>query len=323
MIKFQAPSNIALLKYWGKSNPELNLPTTSSISMTLDALSTITSVEHSEQGDVFYLNKQLQDERETQKVSRFIDLFRIASGRNDFVVVRSENNFPTAAGLASSASGYGALAGALNRFFDLDLDFDTLSTFARKGSGSASRSLHGGFVLWDKGWDDLSSKATQIDTGNWDIQMIIILCNQRKKAISSRTLMEITKKQSLFYSAWVEETNRLIPNMKEAILTHDFSTVGTLAQRNAWQMHATLLGNQNPFTYLDARSFEALEILQQLKSEQIEIYETMDAGPNIKVLVQQRNIPPVLKALKTRFSPTELIVSGVGQKARELPNDSY
>lgn len=318
MIKFKAPANIALLKYWGKADPLLNIPTTSTISMTLDALSTTTSVDLESNQDVFYLNGHLQNAQETKKVSDFVDLFRTKAQRKDYVLIDSHNNFPTAAGLASSASGYAALAGALNLFFDLNMNFDELSTYARRGSGSATRSLHGGFVLWEKGIDHESSKAHQIDVGDWDIQMIVILCNQNKKKISSRKLMEMTKNESIFYDAWVQQTNALVDLMKQAVMDHDFSLVGTLAQQNAWQMHGTILGNQQPYTYLQARSFEALEILQALKNQGIELYETMDAGPNIKVLVQQKHVFSVLTALQIRFNENELIVCNVGPPAQEI-----
>lgn len=321
MIKFKAPSNIALLKYWGKSDNELIIPTTSSISMTLDSLFTTTTVEQNEDRDIFILNDVTQNDNETNKISKFIDLFRTEAKSSSFVKVTTTNNFPTAAGLASSASGFAALAGALNIYFDLRMDDDKLSTFARRGSGSASRSLHGGFVMWEKGYDNNSSKAIQIDQGDWDIHMIIVICNREKKVIGSRDLMKTTMNESIFYNNWVTESNGSVEIMKNAIINHDFTTVGKLARRNAWQMHATMLGIDNPFTYLQTRSFEALSIIDKLRSSGIEIYETMDAGPNIKILVQQKNIETVLDALSSSFKIDELIVSGVGNQAKEIVND--
>lgn len=318
MIKFQAPANIALLKYWGKENDQLIIPTVSSISMTLAELFTTTTVEKTTNHDTFILNGQTQDAQETAKISRFIDLFRQSAKCHDYVKVTSENNFPTAAGLASSASGFAALAGALNLYYQLNLSYDELSIFARKGSGSAARSLHGGFVVWDKGSDDKSSRAYQLDAGEWDIHMIIIVCNKAKKQHSSTNLMALTKQQSIFYSAWVKSSNHLFQPMKQAILNHNFMTVGSLARRSAWQMHATTLGLDDPFFYLQSRSFQALAVINQLKAQGIQLYETMDAGPNIKVLVQKADIEITVNALKDQFNDDEIIVTGVGKAAKEI-----
>ena len=151
--KVRAYTNIALIKYWGKRDEELFLPMNSSLSLTLDSFYTETSVAFDDNAaeDIFYLNDALQDEKATAKVSRFLDLFREEAGIKLPAIVKSINFVPTAAGLASSASGMAALAGAANLASGLNLDKTTLSTYARRGSGSATRSMFGGFVEWQNG----------------------------------------------------------------------------------------------------------------------------------------------------------------------------
>lgn len=179
MIKAQANTNIALIKYWGKKDEELFLPYTSSLSLTLDNLYTQTSVEYSNsESDIFILDNQIMDEKEVLKISKFIDLFR---DDNKKIKVVSENNFPTAAGLASSASGFAALATALNKFYKLNLSKEELSKLTRKGSGSASRSLFDKFVIWKTGDDD-TSYAYHLPS-KLDIEMIFVIVDENKKVI--------------------------------------------------------------------------------------------------------------------------------------------
>ena len=180
MTKYRskANANIALIKYWGKRDEELFLPYTSSLSLTLDALYTETEVSFVDsENDIFYLDDEIQGKKETEKISKFIDIFRKKSAIDRRVLVNSYNHVPTAAGLASSASGYAALAASLNKLFELNLDKKELSIITRKGSGSATRSLYGGIVEWHKGNSDETSYAEKVDDGDFDLAMIIIVVN--------------------------------------------------------------------------------------------------------------------------------------------------
>ena len=215
----RANSNIALIKYWGKEDENLIIPMNSSLSMTLDCFYTETEVyfDRNLEEDRFYLDGKRQKGRSLERVVSFIDLFREKSKVKDRVVVKSINHVPTAAGLASSASGFAALGGALNDLMGLDFDDRTLSTYIRQGSGSASRSVFGGFVQWNKGESSSTSYAEKIDDGNWDIAMVIVVVNNRKKEISSTLGMERTVKTSPFYSGWVENASLDIEDIKIAI----------------------------------------------------------------------------------------------------------
>lgn len=321
---FRAHTNIALIKYWGKRNKELFLPMTNSLSLTLDAFYTDTTVEFDTSlgRDVFYLDGDMQDEVSTQKVSRFIDLFRHKAGVDStlYAKVSSTNHVPTAAGLASSASAFAALAGACNLALGLELDLPTLSTFARQGSGSASRSLLGGFVEWHKGEGDnsASSYAEQIDAADWDIAMVVVMINRETKKLSSRDGMELTIASSPFYALWPQEVENDLAKIKPAIQSHDFDTMGAVAEHNAMKMHATMIAANPSFTYWEPESLTAMQIVRQLREQGISSYITIDAGPNVKVLCRASQAEQVRDAFLSDFSHDQLVIAYPGPNAYQL-----
>ena len=293
MATVKAHANIALIKYWGKEDENLFLPSTSSLSMTLDALHTITTVQLStSDSDLFILNDQIQSSEETSKVSRFVDLFR---KDNQKVIINSTNNFPTAAGLASSASGYAALSLALNYEFDHQLSLRDLSKLTRRGSGSASRSLYGGFVKWTKGNNE-TSVATPIDS-ELEMEMIIVIVNAEKKTGGSRAMMKKTKEQSRYFDSWLSYNDRDLQEMEAAIIHGDLNQVGRLAERNAMMMHATMLAIDEPFFYLQPDSLRVIQIVKECREQGLLAYYTMDAGPNVKIITTPKDREAILKHL--------------------------
>lgn len=321
---FRAHTNIALIKYWGKRNKELFLPMTSSLSLTLDAFYTDTTVEFDPdlEADVFYLDDILQSDAATAKVSRFINLFRQAAEVEGTLAakVTSFNHVPTAAGLASSASAFSALAGACNLALDLKLDTQTLSTFARQGSGSASRSLLGGFVEWHKGEgdDSASSFAEQIDAADWDLAMVVVMINRESKKLSSRDGMELTVATSPFYALWPQEVEQDLLKIKDAIRAHDFESMGAVAEHNAMKMHATMIAANPSFTYWEPESITAMQIVRQLRESGIPAYITMDAGPNVKVLCRASHAEQVRTAFIPDFNEDQLVIAFPGPNAYQL-----
>lgn len=247
----RAHTNIALIKYWGKRDKELFLPMNSSLSLTLEAFYTDTKVTFDEQltQDCFVLNHQEQPEKERAKISRFLDLFREYTNERVFARVDSLNFVPTAAGLASSASAFAALSLATAQALNVDLSLQELSKFARRGSGSSTRSLFGGFVLWDKGTSAEDSMAYPLDDASWDIGMLVLLVNTHRKKIASREGMEHTVATSPFYPAWVKTAQEDLEAIKQAIAHQDFENLGKITEHNAMKMHATTLSANPPFTY--------------------------------------------------------------------------
>ncbi|WP_373790789.1 diphosphomevalonate decarboxylase [Jeotgalibaca porci] len=316
----RAHTNIALIKYWGKADETLFLPMNSSLSLTLDGLYTDTFVEISDTftEDQFYLNDVLQSPEETAKISRFLDLFRNKAGITHFIQVKSINHVPTAAGLASSASAFAALAGAMNRATGLNMDLETLSTYARRGSGSATRSLFGGFVEWQKGTSSEDSMAVPVDDASWDIGMVIIAVNKSAKKISSRIGMKQTVETSPFYPAWVASAEEDLLAIKKAIKARDFEKVGQITEHSAMKMHGSMLGAETPIIYFEPDSIKAIHAVRALREQGILCYVTMDAGPNVKVLCRLSEAGKIKEMLREYFSEEQLLISGPGQGIRSL-----
>ena len=314
--KARAYTNIALIKYWGKKNEELILPMNNSLSLTLDAFYTETEVIFSDgyMVDEFYLDGTLQDEKATKKVSQFLDLFRKEAGLSLKASVISQNFVPTAAGLASSASGLAALAGACNTALKLGLDDLSLSRFARRGSGSACRSIFGGFVEWEKGHDDLSSYAKPVPSDSFedDLAMVFVLINDQKKEVSSRNGMRRTVETSSFYQGWLDSVEGDLYQLKQAIKTKDFQLLGETMERNGLKMHGTTLAAQPPFTYWSPDSLKAMDAVRQLRKQGIPCYFTMDAGPNVKVLVENSHLSEVQETFTKLFSKEQVITAHAG-----------
>lgn len=312
----RAYTNIALIKYWGKKNEELILPMNNSLSLTLDAFYTETSVcfDPEQKEDRFFLDGQLQDSKATKKISHFLDLVRQLADKNWHATVESRNFVPTAAGLASSASGLAALAAASNEALALGLDEQGLSRLARRGSGSACRSIFPGFVEWEQGSDDETSFAKQIPSANWeqDLAMLFVLINDQQKDVSSRDGMRRTVATSSFYPGWLESVPEDLAQAKIAIAAKNFTRLGEVTEANGLKMHATTLAATPPFTYWSPDSLVAMNLVRQLRKEGLECYFTMDAGPNVKVLCQKKDEAALKAAFSQHFAPERLILAHAG-----------
>ncbi|MGF2145472.1 diphosphomevalonate decarboxylase [Vagococcus fluvialis] len=323
----RAHTNIALIKYWGKRNDELFLPMNSSLSLTLDAFYTDTEVvlDSDFTSDTFFLNDVKQDEKETEKITKFLNLFRNEVNMETKVCVKSYNHVPTAAGLASSASAFSALAGAMNQASGLNLDPKTLSTYARRGSGSATRSIYGGFVEWYMGEDDLSetSHAIPVDDASWDIGMIVIAVNTGRKKLSSRVGMKQTIATSPFYSSWVETATSDLTKMKDAIKQKDFITLGEITESNGMKMHATMLGAFPPISYWEPDSVKAIQTVKEIRGMGIPCYVTMDAGPNVKVLCKASDMAKIEELLLKEFKREQIIPTTVGEGIKLLSDSEW
>lgn len=314
--KARAYTNIALIKYWGKKDETLILPMNNSLSLTLDAFYTETEVIFSDDytEDQFYLDDVLQDQKATAKISRFLDIVRQKANTQKKAKVVSINFVPTAAGLASSASGLAALAGACNEALDLALTPTDLSRLARRGSGSACRSIFGGFVEWEKGTDDESSYARPVasDSFEEDLAMVFVLINDQKKDVSSRDGMRRTVETSSFYQGWLDTLETDLAQVKQAIKEKDFPMLGEAMERNGLKMHGTTLAAVPPFTYWSPDSLKAMQTVRELRSQGIPCYFTMDAGPNIKVLTEKKNLEAVTQAFAKLFSEKQVITAQAG-----------
>jgi len=319
---FRSYTNIALIKYWGKEDNELKIPKNNSLSLTLDAFYTDTRVtfDESHLEDELIIDGEKQESVSLKKAQIVLDLVRKKAEISMPAKIESFNHVPTAAGLASSASGLAALAAAASDSAGLDSSKRELSILARRGSGSASRSVYGGFVEWEKGNSNETSFAKPIDEANWDIGMLFIIVNDKKKDVSSSTGMKRTIDTSPFYRVWLETLNDDLYLMKKAIKNQNISEVGEISERNALKMHATNLGAKPPFTYWSPDSIRAMDIVKQLRSEGYSIHFTMDAGPNVKLIGKASELKEIKEKLLNHFSEEQLVIAKPGPGLHRLDN---
>ncbi|WP_077605007.1 diphosphomevalonate decarboxylase [Oceanobacillus sojae] len=313
----RAHTNIALIKYWGKRNESLILPANSNLSVTLDGFSTETTVHFQEdlKKDTFFLNEQNVEGNDLGKVVVFLDKVRALSGKEIYAQVQSVNHVPTAAGFASSASGLAALAAASAKAIGLSLNDKELSKLARQGSGSACRSIYGGFVEWQMGEreDGADSFAVQVaDKSHWDIRIAAVVLSKTMKMVSSREGMRRTVETSPFYAGWLEQTPKDLQEIKQAIADKDFEKMGSIAEANCLRMHATTLGANPPFTYWQDTTMRVMQTVQNLREKGIPVFFTIDAGPNVKVLYLSEDEDKVKKRLQSIEGVEDIIVSKPG-----------
>ena len=311
----RAHTNIALIKYWGKRDADLILPYTDSLSLTLDEFYTTTTVNFDSQlkQDHLIIDGQVISPEKSAKVARFMDLVRQMSGQKAFAKIKSINHVPMSAGLASSASAFAALAAAASRAAGLNLTPTELSRLARRGSGSATRSVFGGLVQWHRGTDDESSYAEPImEKVDFGLEMIAIMINRQQKKVSSRGGMQASVDTSPYFEIWPKVVEQDLKAIKIAIQEHNISKIGEIAEANAMRMHALTLSAQPPFTYFEASTIKAINLINQLRQTGLNCYYTMDAGPNVKVIYDQKDRPQLLAALGQVFGQENLVVAQPG-----------
>lgn len=319
----RAHTNIAFIKYWGKKDEELMLPQNNSLSLTLDAFYTDTNVTFDADltEDVLLIDGDVQDKTSLNKSAVILDLVREMAGIEDFAKIESINHVPTAAGLASSASGLAALAGAASLAAGLDLSDTELSRLARRGSGSASRSIYGGFSEWQQGTTDKDSYAVPIDDADWDIGMIFIIVDDAKKDVSSTVGMRRVVETSPYYDGWVSSTQTDLKDIKGAIEKQDIVKVGEIAERSALKMHALNLSANPPFNYWSPESIRTMQKVQSLRDQGYPVYLTMDAGPNVKLICRASEMDDIHKLLLEEYREEQLVRAKPGPGLQILENN--
>lgn len=313
-----AHPNIALVKYWGKRDESLVLPHQPSLSMTLDGLSATTTVEFCDQADdAAEIDGRALAGKELSRVVQTLDLVRARAGTGQRARMVSKTDFPNAAGLASSAAGGAALAAAATWAAGLDAAPRDLSVLARRNSGSACRSVEGGFCEWRRGdqGDGSDSYAVQVaPESHWpQLRMVVAVTSSRAKEVSSRDGMRHTVETSPFYPAWVDLVARDLAEARAALLSRDLDRLGAVAERNAWRMHATGLGAEPPVVYLRSATLAVVEELPALRASGIPAWFTLDAGPNPVVLCLDRDAPKLVDRLSTVHGVLRTVVAGPGR----------
>ncbi len=312
-----AHPNIALVKYWGKRNEELILPHNGSLSMTLEGLSATTTVEFSDrEEDLAQIDGRRLEGSELKRIVRILDLVRERAGLSKKARVASRTDFPKAAGLASSAAGGAALAAATSWAAGLELSVQDLSILARHCSGSACRSIEGGFCEWKKGSreDGLDSYAVQIlGESDWaDIRMVVVICENEAKEVSSREAMKRTVETSPYYPSWVKCAEEDLVETRKALLAKDLVLLGTIAERNAWRMHASILAAHSSILYLRPVTLAVKELVESLRVGGTPAFLTLDAGPNPVILCLAQVVPRITMRLAEMSGVERVVVAKPG-----------
>jgi diphosphomevalonate decarboxylase len=301
-VTSKSPVNIALIKYWGKKDEEKVLPFTTSLSLTLTDLYTETTIE--EGPFSFVLNGTEATEEELIRVKDVLVHFK-----NNDVVIHSNNNFPTAAGLASSASGLAALTVGLNQFFKAELSLQELAYLTRLGSGSACRSLVDGFGVWDT-----RGRVSSIVNPWNDLMMIIVIISKDKKAISSRDAMKITVETSPLYQAWIDDSFADLEVMMKAIEDVNFNKLGEVMEMNSFRLHEVMRSSQPSIVYQTEQSLKVIDLVREGRKEGLVGYSTMDAGSNVKILIRRPQLE-VWKSRLSQFIDAPFLISHIGGHA--------
>jgi len=322
-----ATPNIAVVKYWGKRDSELNLPYNGSVSVTMDeTVSTRTTVEFdaSLSRDTFSLNGKPAKPDETLRVSRVLDAVRKSAGIKTRARVASENNFPTAAGIASSASGFAALACAAADAAGMEASSKQLSLFARMGSGSACRSVIGGFAEWRMGRkaDGSDSYAVQVaPASHWpSLRNVIAITDAGRKMVGSDAGMQLTVSGSALYKERLRKMPWLIREMKGAILSRDLPSFLSLAMKESSNMHAVMLDSTPPIIYLNDISREIMRAVHSFNGEAGGIVAgyTFDAGPNAHVYTTEKHAKKIARMLSGINGVKKTMTCRAGSGPRQL-----
>ena len=312
----RARANIALIKYWGKADAALNVPAVGSLSITLDALWSETEVEFDAglPADTLSLNGQTRSDQ-LGRVTECLNLLRLRAGIESPARVVSRNNFPTGAGLASSASGFAALATAAARALDLDLSPRDLSIIARQGSGSAARSIFGGFVEMHAGsmadgTDSFAEPLLEADA--WPLEVVIAITEHGEKAVGSRAGMEQSASSSPYYPEWVAGSPDDLARARQAVLSRDFETLTGVAEHNCLKMHAAAMAAEPPLIYWNAATVACLHAVRALRDSGVPVFFTIDAGPQLKAVCAPGASEDVEAALRAVPGVLNTLVSGLG-----------
>ena len=309
-----AQPNIALIKYWGKRDVNRNLPAVGSLSITLSELYTEMQVQLDTTlaADTLTVNGE-SDAGMLPRISACID--RVLGPDRPSAAVNSRSNFPIAAGLASSASAFAAVTLAAATAGGRSLSKAELAGFAGRASGSAARSILGGFV-------ELANTADGIDVRmiaapeDWPLRVVVAVTETGAKAVGSTEAMEISRRTSPFYASWVAQQDQDLASARAAIAARDFERLATVAEHNCLKMHSVMWASRPPVVYWNSATMRCLEAVRELQARGLGVFFTMDAGPQVKVVCLPEDAEAARAALSSIDGVAEIMLSSLGPGAR-------
>lgn len=314
----KASPNIAFIKYWGNTNEELRLPVNGSISMNMDGLATITKVvfDPSFEADQLSINGNEVAGQGLARVSTVLTAIREVAGVPYKASVSSENNFPSGAGIASSASAFAALAFAAVKALDLDLSVERISRFARLGSGSASRSVPDGFVEWFAGDNDESSFATSIAPArHWELADCVVVLSEGHKKTGSTEGHKLAS-SSPFQTARVLDANRRIDLCRDAVLSRNFEQLARIIQQDSDMMHGVMMTSDPALFYWRPETLRVMNLARTLQAEGLPVAYTIDAGPNVHLICESKDADEVAKIFANISGVKQILRTKAGPGAR-------
>lgn len=315
-----AHPNIALIKYWGNRDHTLRLPSNGSISMTLAGLETQTTVQFDSHlsADELFINGQKASKRASDRVSDLLNHIRSLANTHHLARVTSSSNFAIAAGIASSSAAFAALSVAAAQAAGLDLDTKTLSRIARRGSGSACRSLYGAFVEWFVGKDDADSFSQPLSIGkDWELMDLIALVDQSEKPYGSTRGHKIAESSPL-QTARVSDTPRRLALCRAAIKDKDFELLCQIVELDSNLMHSVMQTSTPALLYWTPETVRIMQAVKSWQSEKLEVCYTIDAGPNVHCLCTPASANEVEHRLKKLPGVQEVILCAQGNGAHLL-----
>lgn len=311
-----AQPNIALVKYWGKRDMTRNLPAVGSISITLADLHTKMSIgfDNALSADRLFVNGT-ENEAMLSRVSHCLD--SVAGPDRDFADIVSESNFPIAAGLASSASAFAALVVAADAASGQNNTRAQLASLAGRASGSAARSVLGGFVELRNADQDVAVSSL-CDSEDWPLQVVVAITASNPKAVGSTEAMELSRKTSPFYDRWVDQQEADLDEARSAIAGRDFARLAAVAEHNCLKMHSVMWGSRPPMVYWNSTTLSCMEAIRELQAEGIPVFFTIDAGPQLKAICEPEVADEVRRKLVAVPGVEKVMATGLGAGAKVL-----
>src|SRR5688572_15239895 len=318
----QASPNIAFIKYWGNRDNALRIPMNGSISMNLDGLYTRTTVsfQPSLPFDELIINGHEVMGAGLERVSYILDIVRGMANIHERSEIISENNFPSGAGIASSASAFAALALAGSKATGLNLSEQELSRLARRGSGSASRSIPSGFVEWQAGTSDEDSFAFSIASpDHWKLADCIAIVSTAHKKTGSTEGHYIASTSPL-QTARIADAPRRLELCRKAILNRDFGAFASIVELDSDMLHAVMMTSTPALHYWKPASLDIMQSVRQWMEEGMQVCYTVDAGANVHVICPETEAPIIDKRLRELNGVENVLIARAGGAAQIVPN---
>jgi len=311
-----AHPNFALIKYWGKADSRSNKPAMNSISLTIDSLTSTTIISKNRESseNIWVLNGK--EQHDLSRINPVLKYLKNISSNNNACIIKSENNFPTSAGLASSASGIASLVIAYNNLFKLGMSFDQLVEASMLGSGSAPRSLLSGFVILNI--EHQPSAEVILEPKEWPLSIIICITDDKEKILSSRKAMEISRKTSPLYQSWLDSNKTDIEIAKSAIAEKNIKSLGEVAEKNCYLMHQVMKTSSPQINYMTERTNECIKEIKAIRDEGIDLFFTVDAGPQVKIVCKPEDKKLIQDRLINKSYVMKLVQANIGNGARVI-----